>query len=246
MYDVSGWSQMQTELPSDWTSEMSALTASSAYARHDGKPVVCIWGFGFNDGNHDFSASACIEVIEFFHAAGCWVIGGVPTHWRDAPVGGDSVTGFDAVYRSFDMLSPWMVGRIGTIADVDSFRTNVQGPDKQLLDSLGIAYQPCVLPGDVSERQRQHGDFMWRQFYDLVGLGVSGLYISMFDEFNEGNQIAKTAATQSDLPADGGFLALDEDGTPCSSDYYLRLTGDGGRMLKGQIALTPTRPTPTS
>ncbi|MGW5355951.1 DUF7910 domain-containing protein, partial [Streptomyces sp. NPDC004031] len=28
-----------------------------------------------------------------------------------------------------------------------------------------------------------------------------------------------------------------------SSDYYLRLTGDGGRMLKGQIALTATRPT---
>ncbi|MBM9436364.1 discoidin domain-containing protein, partial [Streptomyces bryophytorum] len=40
-----------------------------------------------------------------------------------------------------------------------------------------------------------------------------------------------------------GFLALDEDGTACSSDYYLRLTGDGGRMLKGQIALTATRPT---
>ncbi len=36
---------------------------------------------------------------------------------------------------------------------------------------------------------------------------------------------------------------LDEDGTPCSSDYGLRLTGDGGRMRKGQIGLTPTRPT---
>jgi hypothetical protein len=41
-----------------------------------------------------------------------------------------------------------------------------------------------------------------------------------------------------------GFLALDEDGTTCSSDYYLRLTGAGGRMLKGQIALTAVRPTP--
>ncbi|MDN5287748.1 MAG: lectin, partial [Mucilaginibacter sp.] len=39
------------------------------------------------------------------------------------------------------------------------------------------------------------------------------------------------------------FLSLDEDGTVCSADYYLRLTGDGGRMLKGQIALTATRPT---
>src|SRR4030088_231525 len=45
------------------------------------------------------------------------------------------------------------------------------------------------------------------------------------------------------VPANSGLLALDQDGTACSSDYYLRLTADGGKMLKGQIALTPTRPT---
>ncbi|WP_433363326.1 hypothetical protein [Streptosporangium sp. CA-115845] len=65
----------------------------------------------------------------------------------------------------------------------------------------------------------------------------------MFDEYNEGNQIAKTAETLASVPANSGMLALDEDGTACSADYYLRLTGDGGRMLKGQIALTATRPT---
>src|SRR5258706_11117500 len=42
-------------------------------------------------------------------------------------------------------------------------------------------------------------------------------------------------------PANSGLLALDADGTACSSDYYLRLTSDGGRMLKGQVALTATR-----
>jgi hypothetical protein len=46
-------------------------------------------------------------------------------------------------------------------------------------------------------------------------------------------------------PVGSGLLALDEDGTACSADYYLRLTADGGRMLKGQLALTATRPTPT-
>jgi hypothetical protein len=45
------------------------------------------------------------------------------------------------------------------------------------------------------------------------------------------------------VPAGSGLLSLDQDGTACSSDYYLRLTNDGGRMLKGQIALTATRPT---
>ncbi len=31
-------------------------TASPAYARQNGKPVVCIWGFGFNDNNHPWDA----------------------------------------------------------------------------------------------------------------------------------------------------------------------------------------------
>ncbi|MEV0798434.1 hypothetical protein AB0I34_12130 [Kribbella sp. NPDC050281] len=32
-------------------------------------------------------------------------------------------------------------------------------------------------------------------------------------------------------------------GTACTSDYYLRLTNDGGRMFKGQAPVTATRPT---
>jgi hypothetical protein len=77
----------------------------------------------------------------------------------------------------------------------------------------------------------------------MVRAGVQGIYISMFDEFGEGNQIAKTADTQASVPAGSGLVTLDQDGTVCSSDYYLRLTNDGGRMLKGQLALTATRPT---
>ena len=52
MYDVSNWTNMQSEIKTDWTNKMSAHTASSAYAKQNGKPVVCIWGFGFNDPNH--------------------------------------------------------------------------------------------------------------------------------------------------------------------------------------------------
>jgi hypothetical protein len=141
------------------------------------------------------------------------------------------------------MISPWMVGRIGNAADSDRFYTNVNAPDQADCNAHGIDYQPCVLPGDVSARQRAHGDFMWRQFYNMVRAGAQGVYISMFDEFNEGNQIVKTAENASMVPAGSGLLALDEDGTACSADYYLRLTGDGGRMLKGQLALTPNRPT---
>lgn len=242
MYDVTGWTSMRTDIKADWTNKMSAHTASAAYARQNGKPVVCIWGFGFNDDNHPFTPDACLDVINWFKAQGCYVIGGVPREWRTGGAG--TRTGYSDVYHAFNMISPWMVGAIGTAADSDDAYATYTVGDQADCTAHGIDYQPCVLPGDVSARQRAHGDFMWRQFYNMVRAGVQGIYVSMFDEYNEGNQIAKTAESQAWVPANSGFLALDEDGTACSADYYLRLTGDGGRMLKGRIALTATRPTP--
>ena len=241
MYDVTGWTTMQPEIKTDWTSKMSAHTASSAYAFQNGKPVVCIWGFGFNDSNHPWDAATCLDVVNWFKSQGCYVIGGVPREWLTGT--GGSRAGYLGVYHAFNMLSPWMVGAIGTAADSDSVYQNYNVPDQADCNANGIDYQPCVLPGDVSANQRAHGDFMWRQFYNMVRVGAQGIYISMFDEYGEGNQIAKTAATQAGVPAGSGLLSLDQDGTACSSDYYLRLTNDGGRMLKGQIALTATRPT---
>ncbi|TXR99797.1 xylosidase [Streptomyces sp. col6] len=242
MYDVSDWMSMQTDIKADWTAKMRAHTASSAYARQNGKPVVCIWGFGFNDAQRPFAPEACLDVLNWFKTQGCYVIGGVPTWWRTGDR--DSRPGFSGVYHAFDMLSPWLVGRIGNAGDADNFYNAATVPDLAECTAHGIDYQPCVLPGGVTERQRAHGDFMWRQFYNMGRARVPSVYISMFDEYNEGNQIAKTAESRNWVPAGSGFLALDEDGTACSSDYYLRLTGDGGRMLKGQLALTATRPTP--
>jgi len=241
MYDVSGWTNMQTEMKADWLNKMSKYTSSSAYARQNGKPVVCIWGFGFADNNHPWSADVCSEVINWFKSQGCYVIGGVPTHWRTQD--SDSRPNFIGAYKNFDMLSPWMVGRIGNAGDSDNFYANVNLPDQNFCNISNIDYQPCILPGDLQERQRKHGDFMWRQFYNMKRIGCQGIYISMFDEYNEGNQILNTATNSSEIPAGSNFVTLDEDGTACSADYYLRLTGDGGRMLRGELAITPVRPT---
>jgi hypothetical protein len=242
MYDVTGWTSMRDQIKADWTSKMKTHTASGAYARQNGKPVVCIWGFGFSDNARPFEPGECKDVVDWFKVQGCYVIGGVPTHWRTGTE--DSRAGFSDVYHAFNMISPWMVGRISTAAQSDQFYSNINQPDQADCDAHGIDYQPCVLPGDLQERHRAHGDFMWRQFYNMVRLGAQGIYISMFDEFNESNQIAKTAATAADIPSGSGIWALDEDGTACSSDYYLRLTGDGGRMLKKETGLTANRPTP--
>uniref|UniRef100_A0A914D225 Xylosidase n=1 Tax=Acrobeloides nanus TaxID=290746 RepID=A0A914D225_9BILA len=241
MYDVSDWTNFQTEIKADWTNKMQAYTNSPAYARQNGKPVVCIWGFGFNDPQRPFGPAECLDVLNWFKAQGLYVIGGVPTHWRTGDQ--DSQPNFTQVYDAFNMISPWMVGRIANVNDVDRFYTDVNTPDLAYLKARGIDYQPCILPGNLSHHDRYHGELMWRQFYNMARLGVQAIYISMFDEYNEGNQIAKTAENAKMVPTNYNFVTLDEDGVVCSSDYYLRLTTDGGKMFKGQTPITPIRPT---
>jgi hypothetical protein len=241
MYDVTGWTSMQSEIKNDWTAKMSALASSPSYARQNGKPVVCIWGFGFDDPGRPFTAAQALDVINWFKAQGVYLIGGVPTWWRQGI--NDSRPGFLDAYHAFHALSPWMVGRARTLEDLDSYYNNANIGDYADCQAHGIDYLPCVLPGDLQWGDRRHGDYYWRSLYNMIRLGSQGLYVSMFDEFNEGNQIAKTAETAASVPAGSGIRPLDEDGTACSADYYLRITGDGGRMLKGQIALTSVRPT---
>jgi hypothetical protein len=244
MYDISGWTTFQADLKSDWTDHIVGelhLTDSPAYAKQNGKPVVCIWGLGYND--HPGTTQTTLDIINYFKNKGMYVIGGLGNDWRTADGTRWSQAGFLSVFDALDAISPWMVGVIGDNAGSDDNRKKYNEGDVAYLHGKGKHYQPCVMPGDLQQKQRHHGDYMWHQFYNMVQIGADGIYISMYDEYNEGNQIAKTAATSASVPAGSNFVTLDEDGTKCSADYYLRLTADGGKMLKKQIALTATRPT---
>ncbi|WOO79982.1 uncharacterized protein LOC62_02G003498 [Vanrija pseudolonga] len=245
MYDISGWANMQSELKTDWLSIMSAFACGPSYARQNGRAVVSIWGFGFNDDGHKWDPAACIEIINWFKSQGCYVIGGVPTWWREGK--SDSRDNYAQVYRTLDCISPWMVGRAGKIRDLDNMYEAANLPDAKELASLGIDYQPCVMPGDLRAGDRYHGDFYWRHWYNSVrlketGVGL-GIYISMFDEYNEGNQIAPTAETKANQPPEFPHNALDEDGVACTSDYYLRITRDAREMFQGRAEVTKVRPT---
>ncbi|MDF2538794.1 MAG: Xylosidase/arabinosidase [Herbinix sp.] len=253
MYDISGMSSnFDTILQNDWTNTVSGslnLTSSSAYAKQDGKPVVCIWGIGFTHCPGDVTQS--LNLINWFKAQGCYVIGGVPTHWRLCI--NDSKPGFENVYKAFHMISPWTVGRFKNLTEVDNFKNNQLVPDLSYCNANGIAYQPVMVPGFAwsnwhsdaprNECPRLHGDFMWRQAYNIKSLGISTGYVAMFDEYDEGTAIAKAAENSQEIPTNQYFLTLDADGVACSSDFYLRLTGDITRMFKGQIPLTTTHPT---
>lgn len=128
-----------------------------------------------------------------------------------------------------------MVGRISTVSGENSIFENQNIADFHNLTALQIDYQPAVIPGDNSQNQRYHGELMWAQFANFKSIGIQSVYVTMFDEYNEGNQIAKTAENSTMVPLNTStslFPPLNVDGVYCSSDYYLRLTGAGGTMLK--------------
>ncbi|MCR2807057.1 carbohydrate-binding protein [Paenibacillus soyae] len=253
MYDITGMnaSNWVTAVKTDFTNQVLGamnLPSSAAYAKQNGKPVICIWGIGFND--RPGTAAEAAELIGWFKNQGYYVIGGVPTHWRLGVE--DSKPGFLDVYKSLDMLSPWFVGRFSQLAGADHFKTYQWQPDYAFTQQHGIAYQPVIWPGfawknlhngPINEIPRLHGDFMWRQAYNLKSLGISTGYVAMFDEYDEATAIAKAAENSSMAPNNQYFLTLDADGVAVSSDFYLRLTRDIAKMFTGEIPMTANHPT---
>jgi hypothetical protein len=252
MYDISGWKSFATDLVADCTNSIAgslALTASKAYARHGGKPVICIWGVGFTHTPGD--PAQFLDVIHELQSQGFFVIGGVPSYWRTGTR--DSKSGFENVYRSLDMIQPWTVGRFNNLDGADHYKIKELSNDLLFCRTNGIAFQPVVFPGfswsnwhggPRNAIPRLHGDFLWRQFFNLRSLGINTTYVAMFDEYDEGTAIAKAAEDSSMIPKDQYFLTLDADGIHCSSDFYLRLVRDGRSMLNGKTGLTPHHPTP--
>lgn len=255
MYDITGMnaSNWVNAVKHDWTTNIvnnMHLTSSTAYAKQNGKIVVCIWGIGFTD--RPGTAAEHADLINWFKNQGVYVIGGVPTYWRTG--NNDSKPGFQSVYDSLDMLSPWFVGRFGKngLSDVDAYKTNQWTPDFAYTQQRNITYQPVIWPGSAwsnmtggprNENPRLHGDFMWRQAYNMKSLGINTGYIAMFDEYDEGTAIAKIAENSSMIPTNQYFLTLDVDGVAVSSDFYLRLASDINKMFKGEIQPTVNHPT---
>ena len=245
MYDISGWTNFQSAIKTDWTNTITGslnLVGSGAYAKQNGKPVVCIWGIGVTGRPGD--VTSWTEVINWFKAQGCYVIIGTSRLWRTDTVNLPA-------YNAADMISPWSVGAFSGVVGADSYATTMAA-DFTYCNAQGQDYQPVVFPGFAWSNwnggaqniiPRIHGDFMWRQFANVRNQGIPNAYVAMFDEYDEATAIAKAAENSSMKPTNQYFLTLDADGVACSSDFYLRLTQDGAKMIKGQTALAWAHPT---
>jgi hypothetical protein len=255
MYDVSGepTNTIVSNITNDWLYLVNTLhvTNSTRYLHHQGKPVVAIWGFGFNDGNHLASPQQAQTIINWFKAQDVTLVGGVPTYWRTLMNDSYTNAAWTPVYLSFNVLSPWSVGRYGNNAGADSYTQTVTIPDLAECKSNGVAYMPVVFPGfswynenggPLNQIPRNGGSFYWEQVYDDVHAGCNMIYGAMFDEVNEGTAMYKMVPTPAQLPAQGKFLALNADGITLNSDWYLRLANQAAQMLRGAIPLQKTIP----
>jgi hypothetical protein len=217
---------------------------------------------GFNDpnskkDNYPATPNDSLSLTKFFKDNSVTIMGGVPYRWRtlDSP---DLKTDkqWAKVYPSFNILSPWSVGRYSaanenSIPQIDGDQLNMIDADLKYLSSVApdVEYMPVVFPGfsqhnaegkPLNEIRRYGGKFWWRQVYNAVFAKCSMIYCAMFDEVNEGTAMFKLVTNQQDLPAitPSTLVPLDADGYHIPSDWYLHLADSAGRMLRGEISST--------
>jgi hypothetical protein len=252
-YDVTGNdpSTLVSDLQKDWMRlvDQHQVTASPSYLRHHGKPLLGVWGVGA--GDRPGTPAEWLSLIDFFknHPDPKYrstVLVGGAADWRDNPT-------WAPVFEQADVVSPWAVGAFGDDAGADGYKTSILEPDLAVTKSRGQDYLPIVFPGfswhnlqngqsPLNAVPRRGGRFYWRQVHNAVSAGVDNLFTAMFDEVDEGTAMLKAVSTQGELPAQGSFLSLDVDGEQLPSDWYLRLGGAAGRMVRKEIPLSAQIP----
>ena len=252
MYDISGGRNLDLVefIKKDWMHLVDDLkiTESPNYIHHNGRPVLSIWGFGFKD--RPGTPEMAEELIRWLtvDAPEKYLVtlkAGVNNNWQKQSAE------WQAVYKKFDIISPWAVGRYKDEQSADSFRKKSIEPDLVKTKSLKNAYMPVVFPGfswgnlkgeKFNNIKRNGGKFLWHQFYNVIDAGCNMVYVAMYDEVDEGTAIYKVAENQSQVPITAQFLTLDADGVKLPSDWYLRLTGEASKMLRGEFPITSEIP----
>ncbi len=258
MYDLSGMRDT-ADIPvfiNDWKNLVDSLKVTSGgnrqtYLYHNGKPLVVIWGVGFNDGRA-YTLQTVNKLVEFLkndpQYGGCSVMLGVPTYWREQ--GRDCVkdSSFHELLKKVDIIHPWTVGRYRDEASYNEY-TAVQKADIEWCKQNKLDYVPNVFPGfswhnlnpnsPFNQIPRNRGQFFWTQLRGALKNGAEMIYVAMFDEVDEGTAIMKVSKTP---PVGQSPFVTFEEGIP--SDYYLYLTGYAGQILKKKLPYREDIPLP--
>jgi hypothetical protein len=234
-YDLSGApaDKLYDKLTADWKRlvDHSKITRDDRYLKHDSKPVVFVWGFFSNR----FGPALAHRVIDFFKADGRYgatLIGGCQWRWR-----AETDAEWARAFRRLDVISPWNVGNVTTVDGQKQAATGSWKDDLAEAKKAGVGYLPVIYPGfgwthlkgkraAGATVPRLGGAFYWRQFVTAAELGIDMAYVAMFDEVDEGTAVFKVTNSP---PKEATFATY--DGLP--SDWYLRLTGEGAKVIRG-------------
>ena len=262
-YDISGGrpDTFAQILMDDWKYLVDEIkvTAHPNYQRHNGKPVVSVWGMGLDDGPAHPPADPKVarDLIEWFKSGSggayrATYMGGTPARWGTLTNDSRKDAAWAGVYAAMDVVQPWNVGRYGTLDAVDKWKEAVLIPDVKLAAQNRQIYMPVVFPGfswvNLKKNNRPNqiprlkGEFLWRQAYNAKMAGAKVLKIAMFDEVDEGTAIFKVVSHRNEAPEQGFWLALDADGAELPSDWYLRVAGEITKMFHGEVAPDPKIP----
>jgi hypothetical protein len=248
MYDLSGLGVGGIQkVIEDWKALRTRMkvTEDPAYLHHEGKPLVAVWGIGFND-KRAYTLAECRKLVEFLKTDGCAMMLGVPTGWRSQDRDAVKDPALHELLALADVLSPWTVGRYRNPSEAKRHGEKTWLPDVAWCVERKIDFLPVVFPGfswanmqdkTLDEIPRMKGEFLWSQFVAAKRSGASMIYVAMFDEVDEGTAIFKCT---NDLPVGEGVKFLTYDGLP--SDHYLKLTGAGGRLLRGELPMADAMP----
>jgi hypothetical protein len=262
MYDIGHadpvrWADV---LVDDWNRLLArGITRHPSYQHHKDRPVLAIAGVGSYD--RPGTAGQIIDLIARLRNAsapfgGVTLIASTATHWRTLNYDSKRNPAWAKAYASFDMISPWTVGRYRDAKSFDQFVKEWLIPDIVEARRLGLEYMPVIFPGfswhnafaaqgktDQAYNQvpRDCGRFLWMQAARDRQLGATILYAAMFDEVDEGTALFKLAPTGA-VPHEVRTVTLDADGCQLPTDWYLRVASEISKMLKGTVAPTAKLP----
>lgn len=258
MYDLSGCRD-SVDVPvliNDWKNLVDSMKVTSrgdrqSYLYHNGKPLVVLWGVGFND-NRKYTLKDVAKMIDFLKNdpvyGGCSVMLGVPTYWREFGNDTQKDPYLHEVIKRADIVHPWTIGRYSDDKTYERYAA-VQKDDIAWCKTNGLDYVGVVFPGfswhnmnpraPSNQIPRDRGRFFWKQISGAVRNQAGMLYVAMFDEIDEGTAIFKISRNP---PVGASTFVTFEDDIP--SDYYLYLSGYAGKMLRKQVPFTSVPPPP--